>query len=71
MTIKRWWKYAVLRGPGVPAHLDGMWYDMRDMLVDNGPLPFDGPHATFEPTDQWEQRSDGEVAVVYRCQWKP
>lgn len=69
---KRWWRYAVIRGEGIPAHLDGKWYDLEDM---NSPLPGqrdDGAVAvvSFEATNQWEQRDDGAVAVVYRMWYR-
>jgi hypothetical protein len=62
---QRWWKYAVIRGEGIPAHLDGTWYDLDD-LQNHGMLVRRGREAFMEPTNQWEQRDDGEVAVVYR-----
>lgn len=74
-VIKRWWRYAVLRGEGVPVHLDGQWVDLdkltqRDLAVfeakDGSPVHYSGIEATLEATNQWEQRGDGEVAVVYR-----
>lgn len=65
MKIKRWWKYAVLRGPGIPARLDGMWYDLDQIPEYVGQLMTDSG-INMEATNQWEQRDDGEVAVVYR-----
>ena len=62
-TQTRWWKYAVIRGEGIPARLDGMWYDLDDM---DPRLAGQWGGATFEATNQWEQRDDGAVAVVYR-----
>lgn len=59
----RWWRYAVLRGDGILAWLDGCWYDL-----DETPEPFgeiEGYSATVEATNRWEQREDGAVAVVY------
>lgn len=64
-TAARWWRYAVLRGEGIPAYLDGMWLDL-----DESPERFADLSATygrsFDATNCWEQRSDGQVAVVYR-----
>ena len=58
----RWWKYIVLRGEGIPAYLDGVWYDL-DSLHEQ-PFPqYDG--VTVDATNRWEQRDDGAVAVVY------
>ena len=68
MTPDRWWKYAVLRGEGIPARLDGTWYDLDD-LQSSGLLYRRGGEAVIEPTNQWEQRDDGAVAVVYRMTW--
>jgi hypothetical protein len=62
MIVNRWWRYAVIRGDGVPAELDGVWYDLEATPT---PLPGSGPGATLEPTNKWEQREDGAVAVVY------
>jgi hypothetical protein len=63
-TPKRWWRYAVLRGDGIPAEFDGMWFDVdafvQDVLAKPGRYG-----STFVPTNRWEQREDGEVAVVY------
>lgn len=64
--MKRWWRYAVLRGDGIPAELDGRWYDLDGMGQDV--LPSRPGSVTMEPTDRWEQRDDGEVAVVY--EWR-
>lgn len=60
--MERWWRFAVLRGDGIPAELDGRWYDLDELL---GPTLQPGPATKLEPTDRWEQREDGEVAVVY------
>lgn len=74
-VIKRWWRYAVLRGEGLPVHLDGLWFDLdampsKDLYVfeaEGGhPVHFQGISATLLATNQWEQRENGEVAVVYR-----
>jgi hypothetical protein len=62
-STKRWWKCAVLRGEGIPADLDGRWYDVDAM---NERLPGRWGGLTVEATNQWEQRDDGAVAVVYR-----
>lgn len=62
--MDRWWKYAVLRGPGLPADLDGKWYDLVQIEKLNSWLKW--PGVTFRATNQWEQRDDGAVAVVYR-----
>lgn len=65
--LVRWWKYAVLRGPGIPAEMNGRWFNMEDMpkyVHPLGPLP-EFPDAMCVPTDRWEQREDGQVAVVY------
>jgi hypothetical protein len=59
---KRWWRYAVLRGEGIPAHYDGVWVDMDAFRQDVMAIY---ESATFQPTNRWEQREDGEVAVVY------
>ena len=56
----RWWRYAVVRGPGIPASLNGRWYDLDEM-----PAALDEAGAVVEATDRWEQRDDGAVAVVY------
>jgi hypothetical protein len=61
----RWWRYAVLRGTGIPADLDGRWYDLDQIPDAQSRLPYTGPSATLEPTNRWEQRADGKVAVVY------
>lgn len=62
----RWWKYAVIRGEGVPASLDGRWYDLDAIEAGTSTeLPPTGPSSTLEATNRWEQREDGEVAVVY------
>jgi hypothetical protein len=63
-----WWRYAVLRGAGIPADIDGRWYDLKDMHHETpGPLtiPDHGYRATLSATNRWEQRDDGAVAVVY------
>lgn len=60
---KRWWRFAVLRGTGITAEMNGRWYDL-DRLAEEGPLIAD-PYVTLEATDRWEQREDGQVAVVY------
>ena len=63
---ERWWRYAVLRGEGIPAALDGRWYDLGEMRDAEHVLPStDGMDATLDATNRWEQRSDGAVAVVY------
>jgi hypothetical protein len=65
-SVKRWWRYAVLRGEGIPAELDGRWYDL-EADPDRPGLGFltRGTAATLDATNRWEQRDDGEVAVVY------
>lgn len=65
MTTTRWWKFAVLRGSGIPAKLDGMWLDMAELDL-RGVRVAEG--VTLDATNEWEQRDDGEVAVVYRWQ---
>ena len=65
VTPERWWKFAVLRGDGIPAELDGRWYDLDSMTPASSRLPVPGPTATLEATNRWEQREDGTVAVVY------
>lgn len=65
---ERWWKYAVLRGEGLPVGLDGRWYDLDNMPAGASWQVF-GHSAIIEATNQWEQREDGAVAVVYR--WFP
>lgn len=71
-TVVRWWRYCVLRGAGIPATHDGRWYDldnMESLTPSFGEVkPFAIHTATFEPTNQWEQRENGDVAVVYRFQ---
>lgn len=57
----RWWRYVVLRGAGVPAELDGRWYDLDS--IPSIPGPYDG--VVLDATNRWEQRDDGAVAVVY------
>lgn len=66
MIYSRWWKYAVIRGEGIPADLDGQWYDMDDMNQGDALDSF-----VLTPTNRWEQREDGEVAVVYEWVRKP
>jgi hypothetical protein len=65
MTLRRWWRFAVLRGEGIPAEMDGRWYDLGQISDPRSRLPHTGPSATLEATNRWEQRDDGEVAVVY------
>lgn len=60
----RWWKYAVLRGQGIPARLDGQWFDL-DELSGIDAMFGDGYTAVLEATNRWEQRDDGAIAVVY------
>jgi hypothetical protein len=62
--VTRWWRYAVLRGDGIPTRLDGMWFDVDDMARPEAVLGA-RYEATVEATNRWEQRSDGAVAVVY------
>ena len=65
--MKPWWKYIVIRGAGIPADINGRWYEFHFDSSDNyfhiQQVDYRG---TFVPTNQWEQREDGEVAVVYR-----
>lgn len=61
-TKKRWWRFAVIRGEGIPAELDGRWFDLDAIL---SPLLPTGDFVTLEATNRWEQREDGAVAVVY------
>lgn len=62
---KVWWKYAVLRGKWLPVGLDGRWYELSDLSPELGNVP---NAVSFGPTHEWEQREDGEVAVVYRLE---
>jgi biotin operon repressor len=64
-NFHRWWKYAVLRGEGIPVTENGKWYDLEDM---SNLLPKETNVFTLEATNKWEQRDDGAVAVVY--EWK-
>lgn len=60
----RWWRYAVLRSSELPIRpeLNGLWID----LDESPPPPYDLLQGTaFVATDRWENRDDGEVAVVY------
>lgn len=66
----RWWQYIVLRGDGIPAELDGMWFDLETVPQDTLSR-LGGDAATFEPTNRWEQREDGAVAVVYEWRRRP
>lgn len=59
----RWWRYAVIRGEGIPPNVDGKWYDLDEM---DEALPGHMGRFRVEATNQWEQRDDGAVAVVYR-----
>jgi len=70
---RRWWKYAVLRGEGIPSALDGRWYDLDETRDAESVLPrMDGVSATLDATNRWEQReSDGAVAVVYEWVRRP
>lgn len=61
---KRWWRFGVIRGQGVPSHLNGRWYDLDEFPISVATFGVEG--VTFEATNEWEQRDDGEVAVVYR-----
>ena len=62
----RWWRYAVLRGEGIPAALDGRWYDLDDMPGTESLFTVAVRNAvTLDATNRWEQREDGAVAVVY------
>jgi hypothetical protein len=63
--LKRWWRYAVLRGKGLPQSIDGWWYDL-DSMTDFDGWPVEMKGINFEATNEWERRDDGEVAVVYR-----
>jgi hypothetical protein len=68
MIIAPWWKFIVLRGDGVPARMNGLWLDISD-LGHYGPMAiqqYGYQGLTFEVTNQWEQRDDGQVAVVVR-----
>lgn len=67
-TDKRWWRFAVLRGPGLPSELDGRWYDLEAEAgwANLNQATAYGRAAELVPTNQWEQREDGQVAVVYR-----
>ena len=66
MIYKRWWQFIVLRGDGIPAEMDGRWLDMDNVMPHYGIDAFEfGTVAKFEPTNKWEQRDDGQVAVVY------
>lgn len=60
--VERWWRYAVLRGDGIPAELDGVWFDLDDIPEITASARWG---ATTSPTNRWEQREDGAVAVVY------
>jgi hypothetical protein len=62
---ERWWRFVVLRGEGIPAQLDGRWYDLEQMPEGSTFAPANGYTATVDATNRWEQRDDGEVAVVY------
>jgi hypothetical protein len=67
VDLVRWWRYAVVRGPGIPAEMNGRWFDMDAMpkyVHSIGPFP-GYSDAQCVPTDRWEQRDDGQVAVVY------
>lgn len=59
----RWWRYAVLRGEGVPRHLQGVWFDL--FATDSKWTEALWWCATLQATDKWEQNQDGDVAVVY------
>lgn len=61
--IRRWWRFGVLRGDGIPAYLNGRWLDI-DEIEQRGTFVAEG--VTLDATNEWEQRDDGEVAVVYR-----
>jgi hypothetical protein len=66
---KPWWKYIVIRGFDIPADIDGRWYEFHfNPYADDDFFRIQHPdyRVTFVPTNQWEQREDGEVAVVYR-----
>lgn len=63
---QQWWRYAVLRGEGLPAELDGRWYDVPSTQGDHIVVPFGTSECvTLHATNRWEQRDDGAVAVVY------
>ena len=66
----RWWRFAVLRGEGIPAELNGVWFDVNEMRNGLG-LPPTPRSVTLDATNEWEQRDDGEVAVVYRWVRRP
>lgn len=69
MIYSRWWKFAVLRGEGIPAEKDGEWIDLNDIgYITKIIMPIDVGSIIFSPSNQWEQRSDGEVAVVYKAE---
>jgi hypothetical protein len=65
-----WWRYIVLRGPGISAEYDGKWYDIEgmpkvDYVLDHMSKTLELGTRQFVATNMWEQREDGEVAVVY------
>jgi hypothetical protein len=68
MIITPWWKFIVLRGKGLPAKYDGLWEDIEE-LAKYGPIrlkDYGYKGMLFEATNEWEQREDGQVAVVFR-----
>lgn len=72
-TPLRWWRFVVIRGKGVPKELDGKWFDL-DRTPEHLPgvdAPITMPAGKFVATNMWEQRDDGEVAVVYMPEWTP
>jgi hypothetical protein len=62
---QRWWRFAVLRGEGIPADYDGRWMDLGPVDKPALPVPVRDGGMAFVPTNRWERRGDGEVAVVY------
>ena len=68
MQVTPWWHFIVLRGQGLPAEMDGMWFDVED-LTKYGSISlrnYGHQGMTFNVTNQWEQRDDGQVAVVFQ-----
>jgi hypothetical protein len=68
MIITPWWHFIVLRGEGLPAKMNGRWEDVADLAKHGSFLLRDYGYEgmTFHVTNQWEQRDDGQVAVVVR-----
>jgi hypothetical protein len=68
MIITPWWHFIVLRGEELPAKMNGLWLDVED-LARHGSIQlrdYGYQGLTFDVTNQWEQRDDGQVAVVVR-----